>query len=259
MTTLLETHGLTKRFDGLLAVDDLDLRVDEGEIFGLIGPNGSGKTTTLHLLTGFLRPTGGTVRYEGREVERLRPSVRASQGLVRTFQLTNVFFTFTALDNVRHTQHLHASDSVLSSIFQTPGYRAERRRLRARAHELLELVGLAPERRDVLAGNLSAGEQRRLEVAMALAADPRLLLLDEPASGLNIEETQELEGVVTELRDRGITVILVEHNMRMVLGLCTRIAVLNFGSKIADGTPAEISADESVVTAYLGARRDAQG
>jgi branched-chain amino acid transport system ATP-binding protein len=259
VTHLLETRGLTKRFEGLVAVNDLDLSVDEGDIFGLIGPNGSGKTTTLHLLTGFLRPTAGTVGYRGQSIERQRPSARAANGLVRTFQLTNVFATFSARDNVRHTQHLHASDSALQSVLMTPRYRAEQRRMRARADELLALVGVAPARREVLAGNLSAGEQRRLEVAMALAAEPTLLLLDEPASGLNVDETRELEGVIRELPDRGITVVLVEHNMRMVLGLCTRIAVLNFGEKIADDVPEAIAGDEAVITAYLGARRDAQG
>jgi branched-chain amino acid transport system ATP-binding protein len=254
---VLEVHGLTRRFGGLTAVDSLDFRVDEREILGLIGPNGSGKTTTLHLLTGFMRPTSGRVVFRDEEITGQAPSRIARQGMVRTFQLTNVFGSYSTLDNVRHAQHLTARDSVLGSLLMLPGYRRERARLSQRARELLGFVGFIPARMQVPAASLSAGEQRRLEIAVALGSDPRLVLLDEPASGLTAEETTELTEVLGTLRDRGVTTVLVEHNMRMVLATCNRIVVLNFGKKIADGSPSEISREPAVVAAYLGSRRDA--
>jgi branched-chain amino acid transport system ATP-binding protein len=255
---ILATRGMSKHFQGLVAVNELDFTVREGEIFGLIGPNGSGKTTTLNLLTGFLRPDSGEVLHNGEPIQGWAPSKIAERGLVRTFQLTNVFGGLSVEDNVVHAQHIGARDGILGSLLQTPRHRREQARLRARAYELLEFVRVAPERWPVPAGDLSAGEQRRLEIAIALATEPRVVLLDEPASGLNQEEVEELVGVLEGLSEQGVTVVLVEHNMRLVLNVCDRLVVLNFGAKIAEGLPAEISENEEVITSYLGAHRDAQ-
>jgi branched-chain amino acid transport system ATP-binding protein len=255
---ILQTRGLSKHFEGLVAVDGLDLAVREGEVFGLIGPNGSGKTTTLNLLTGFLRPDGGEILHNGDPIQGAAPSRIAERGMVRTFQLTNVFGGLSVSDNVVHAQHIGARDGILGSLLQTPGHRREQARLRARSEELLDFVRIGTPRRVVPAGDLSAGEQRRLEIAIALAADPKIVLLDEPASGLNQEEVEELVGVLNGLSKAGVTVVLVEHNMRLVLNVCDRLAVLNFGAKIAEGLPSEISENEDVITSYLGAHRDAQ-
>ena len=253
---LLETKGLTKLFGGLSAVDRLNLRVEQGDIMGLIGPNGSGKTTALNLMTGFLKPTEGSVTYEGQDVTGLEPHELARNGLVRTFQITTLFENLTVRDNILHGSHLANPTTLMGALVRSGRYRRQRAELESRARELLGLVGLE-QRIDAVARDLSAGEHRYLEIAIALAANPRMVLLDEPATGLNPEEAAYLMDLIRALSNQGVTILLVEHNMRLITNICTRITVLNFGAKIAEGTPEEIVGDEAVVTAYLGRRRGA--
>lgn len=253
---ILETSGLTKMFGGLSAVDQLDLSVEEGEIRGLIGPNGSGKTTALNLMTGYIKPTRGMVRYQGSEVTGAQPHDLARLGLVRTFQITTLFENLTVRDNVFHGSHLNNPTSLLGALTRSRRFREQSEVIEARVEELLTFVGLA-ERIGAMARDLSAGEHRYLEIAIALAARPRMLLLDEPATGLNPEEAAYLMDLIRTLRSQGVTVLLVEHNMRLITNVCTRITVLNFGAKIAEGTPEEIVDNPDVITAYLGKRRGA--
>ena len=253
---LLETTGLTKLFGGLSAVDRLDLRVEQGDIMGLIGPNGSGKTTALNLITGFLKPTGGSVTYGGEDVTGLEPHQLARNGLVRTFQITTLFENLTVRDNILHGSHLANPTTLVGALVKSRRYRRQRAQMDERARELLARVGLE-QRIDSVARDLSAGEHRYLEIAIALAANPRMVLLDEPATGLNPEEAAYLMDLIRTLREEGVTILLVEHNMRLITNICTRITVLNFGAKIAEGTPEEIVGDDAVVTAYLGRRRGA--
>lgn len=253
---MLETKGLTKLFGGLSAVDRLHLRVEQGDIMGLIGPNGSGKTTALNLITGFLKPTEGSVTYEGQDVTGLEPHELARKGLVRTFQITTLFENLTVRDNILHGSHLANPTTLTGALVRSGRYRRQRADMEARARELLALVGLE-QRIDSVARDLSAGEHRYLEIAIALAANPRMVLLDEPATGLNPEEAAYLMDLIRTLSREGVTILLVEHNMRLITNICTRITVLNFGAKIAEGTPEEIVDDEAVVTAYLGRRRGA--
>lgn len=253
---VLETRNLTKRFGGLAAVDGLDMAVQDGEIFGLIGPNGSGKTTALNLITGYLKPTSGSVAYHGRDVTGSKPHTLASDGLVRTFQITTLFEELTVLENVVHGSHLYNPTSLVGALWNTPGYRKRNAAIEAQAVDILGFVHLS-NRLDSFARDLSAGEHRYLEIGIALAAKPRVLLLDEPATGLNPEEAGRLMALIRTVRERGTTVVLVEHNMRLIMNICTRIMVLNFGAKIAEGSPQEIVDDETVVSAYLGRRRGA--
>lgn len=253
---ILETTGLTRMFGGLSAVDELDLSVEEGEIRGLIGPNGSGKTTALNLITGYIKPTRGVVRYQGSDVSGEQPHELARLGLVRTFQITTLFENLTVRDNVLHGSHLKNPTSLLGALTRSRRYREQSGEMEERVRELLAFVGLA-ERIDAVARDLSAGEHRYLEIAIALAAKPKMLLLDEPATGLNPEEAAYLMNLIRMLRSQGVTVLLVEHNMRLITNICTRITVLNFGAKIAEGTPEEIVGNPDVITAYLGKRRGA--
>ncbi len=253
---ILQTSGLTKLFGGLSAVDDLDLRVEGGEIMGLIGPNGSGKTTALNLITGFIKPTRGVVSYQGADVTGALPHDLARMGLVRTFQITTLFENLTVRDNVLHGSHLDNRTSLTGALVRSKKYREQHDAMEERVRQLLEFVGL-DGRIDAVARDLSAGEHRYLEIAIALAAKPKMLLLDEPATGLNPEEAVYLMDLIRTLRDQGMTLLLIEHNMRLITNICTRITVLNFGAKIAEGTPEEIVDNEAVVTAYLGKRRGA--
>ena len=247
---LLEVRNLSRHFGGLAAVDGLSFSVDEGEIRGLIGPNGAGKTTIFNVISGFYQPTGGDVIYRGETISGLRTSAIAGRGLVRTFQSTTLFQEFTVLGNVLVGCHLHAPVSLWGAI--AGAGRAVEIAAEEKARGILAFMGLA-ELADELASNLPHGHQRALGIAVALAADPSLLLLDEPFTGMNPEETRQMMELVRRVRDRGVTILLVEHDMQAVMGLCSRITVLNFGRLLAEGSPAEIRANEDVVEAYLGA------
>ena len=250
---LLEATALTKRFGGVVAVNAVDLAIAEGRVFGLIGPNGAGKTTLINLISGHFRPDGGAIRFAGADVTRLRPDQLARRGVARTFQAIRLFKGLTVLENVLVGRYVLSRPDVLASLIP---FRDPARTERAAARGLLGRVGLST-RTEALAGELAYGDQRRLEIARALAAQPRLLILDEPAAGMNPTESAVLSELLRALAAEGIAVILIEHDVRLVMGACERVAVLNFGRKIAEGTPAEIQGDPIVRVAYLGAPDDA--
>jgi len=253
---LLELKGLTKYFGGLAAVDSLDLAVNAGQIVGLIGPNGAGKTTAFSLIAGFLPPTRGSVLFKGEDITNLKPNKIAGKGLTRTFQLTTLFGEMTVAENLYIAVHLQARPSFFGSIFSAPSTRSKEQELHDRTGALMDSMGLS-ELRDELAKNLPHGHQRLLGIAMAIATDPEVVLLDEPVSGMNQEETTTTMRLINEIRETGVTVLLAVRNMRTVMELCDRIAVRNYGNKIAEGTPKEISEDEDVIKAYLGSEEAA--
>jgi len=250
---LLEVKGLSIRFDGLIAIEDLSLEVREGEVLSLIGPNGAGKTTAFNAITGYLAPSAGEIVFGGARLHGLKPNRIAELGLVRTFQKTSVFGGRSALENVLIGLHLRSKQTPLAIMLGLPSVAREERELEARARGILEFVGLEA-RADELSSALPYGDQRLLEVGVALAAGPKLLLLDEPVSGMNPVETESFMAKLADIRALGITVLLVEHDMKMVMGVSDRVVCLSQGRVIASGTPVQIQRDPEVIRAYLGER-----
>ena len=249
---LLEVKGLTKYFGGLVALNDVDFHVEKGEILGLIGPNGAGKTTLYNVVSSLYPPTRGTVVFNGEDLTRLPMRRIAQKGLVRTFQLTELFREMTTYENIVIAHHIHSKEGVREGIFNTRRAREDRKEIANSTDEILRFVGL-DKARDVLAKNLPHGYQRALGIAIGLAVNPTLLMLDEPVTGMNPAEIMTFMGTLRRIRDeRGITLMLVEHNMKAVMSICDRIFVLNFGKKIAEGSPSEISQNGDVIEAYLG-------
>jgi branched-chain amino acid transport system ATP-binding protein len=249
--SLLEVQQLTRRFGGLLAVNGVDFAVNEGEILAVIGPNGAGKSTLFKLITAFLRPSSGRVVFRGEEISALKPHVVARKGVVRTFQETTIFREMTALQNVVVAHHLRTRAGSLGIFFNSPAARADEANFGKSAAEILDYLGLGAVK-DAPARSLPHGYLRALGIALAMAAEPKVLLLDEPFSGMNPEETDRAVRMVQGIRDRGITVLLVEHDMSAVMRISDRIVVLNFGTKIAEGTPEAIRRNDAVIEAYLG-------
>jgi branched-chain amino acid transport system ATP-binding protein len=248
---LLAVRGLTKRFDGLVANDQIDLDVPQGSLFAVIGPNGAGKTTFFNMLSGFFRPTAGTIEFDGQAITEARQDKIAAMGLIRTFQLVQMFRGMSAAENVEVGTHLRTRGGIVSALVRPPWLHRQEADIRRKARELLDLVGLG-DQADMNAELLPYGQQRLLEVARAMAAEPRLLLLDEPAAGLNAHETDALAEVVQQINARGVTILLIEHDVGLVTRIAHRIAVLDFGCKIAEGTPDEIKRHPDVIAAYLG-------
>ena len=249
---VLEVKELTRRFGGLVAVNNVSFTVNQNDIFGLIGPNGAGKTTLFNLITALIPPSSGELRYQGAVISQLHPYEIAGLGIARTFQNIRLFGELSALENVIIARHLHNKSSMITGLLGLPPAPSEESKSRQKALELLELVGLS-DGADEKAKNFAYGDQRRLEIARALALEPKILLLDEPAAGMNPSEKQQLSDFIRNLRDRfNLTIILIEHHVPLVMGLCDRIAVLDFGQLIALGEPSVVRNDPAVIEAYLG-------
>lgn len=250
---ILEAKDLTRRFGGLVAVNNVSFTVNNNEIFGLIGPNGAGKTTLFNMITGLLQPSSGNLIYQAQNIIKLRPHQIAALGIARTFQNIRLFGDLSALENVIIARHIHTNSNILTGVLGLPPAPMEELKTKQKALELLDLVGLS-DRLDEKARNFSYGDQRRLEIARALALQPQLLLLDEPAAGMNPNEKHSLSEFIRKVSTEfNLTVILIEHHVPLVMGLCDRIAVLNFGKLIALGNPAQVRTDQAVIEAYLGA------
>ncbi len=251
MAALLEVQHISKHFGGLKATDDISMQVEQEEILGIIGPNGAGKTTFFNLITGTYRLTSGKILFDGKDVTNYTPEKMAKLGMARTFQNIKLFKFLSVLENVKVGFHIQTSTGMVDSILHTKRYRNDEALANEKGMEILRRVGLA-DQAALLAGNLPYGWQRRLEIARAMALSPKILLLDEPAAGMNPSETAELMGFIRTLRDDGITVVVIEHDMKFMMNLCDRIVVINYGKKLAEGTPAEVTRNEQVIEAYLG-------
>ena len=252
MAVLLEAKAVAKHFGGVKALRDVSLTIRRGEIYGLIGPNGAGKTTFFNCMTGLYTPDGGGFDFAGAPLKADAPHQAAERGIARTFQNIRLFANMTALENVMVGRHVRTAAGVLGAIFQNRATRAEEAAIRQRAEDLLHYVRIE-DLTDDLAKNLSYGDQRRLEIARALATEPRLLCLDEPAAGMNATETEELRDLIDGIRRDGTTILLIEHDVKLVMGLCDRVAVLDYGAMIIEDVPAVVQKDQRVIEAYLGA------
>jgi branched-chain amino acid transport system ATP-binding protein len=249
--TLLRITGVTKRFGGLAALEDVSLEVRQGEIYGLIGPNGAGKTTLFNCMTGLYSLTAGEVKLDGAPLQGLKPHQIVERGFARTFQNIRLFANMTALENVMVGRHARSRTGILGAVLRDRRTRAEESEIRDKAHQLMEYIGLRNKGR-TLASHLSYGDQRRLEIARALATEPKLLALDEPVAGMNPSERRQMGELFQRVRAGGITLLLIEHDVKLVMGLCDRVAVLDYGRKIAEGDAASVQQDAAVIAAYLG-------
>jgi len=251
---ILEVKKLSKDFGGLRAINQIDVDVQEGEILGVIGPNGSGKTTLYNLITGFLKPTEGQIRFKGKPITSMRSHEIAARGIGRTFQLSSIFSNLSVRENVIIGSHLRARDGIWGSFFRTKSYKEGGAELEQRVTKTLTFMGMEKQA-DQVAGSLPYGDQRKLELATTLALDPEILLLDEPATGMNPQETETMINLVKLIQEQGKTIVIVEHNMKVVMELCRRIVVLDYGVKIAEGMPEEVTTNEKVISVYLGRKR----